>query len=243
MPVGAALLAGKGGEHEAPAAGRCQRRCGPPRGRGVEQVAQQHAERARAKGHAFELIGKQRQRRRGHRQPAADLRAFVGRQAQRRGPVVVDRLVDRELFGQFGCRSPQEEELEVAADPQATLQAEIDQFPDAALLRLVEKHRTADVKHEVDPWGHLFAVELQRVVAGAGVGLPVDVPGVVAGHVMPVVLKVEGAAGAAAEHAAGGAPPAAGLQGQPGDGRDGPHTGMDLAKIHAVAPRSTAPAR
>ncbi len=46
------------------------------------------------------------------------------------------------------------------------------------------------------PGADLLAVELHGVVPAAGVGLPVDVAGIVARHVGAMVLKIDGTAGA-----------------------------------------------
>ena len=91
---------------------------------------------------------------------------------------------------------------------------QIEQFGGAAGLGFLEEHRLRGVEDEVDDRPDLLAVEFHRVVAGAGVRLPVDVARVVAGHVSAVVLEIERRAGAGADEFASLAFPDARPQGQ-----------------------------
>ena len=88
------------------------------------------------------------------------------------------------------------------------------QFQRALLFGGKGKHGGRDIEDHIDERAHLLAIELHRVGAGAGVGLPVDLAWIVAGQVEAMVLEVETTAGAAAEKLTRMAAPALLTEGQ-----------------------------
>ena len=70
-------------------------------------------------------------------------------------------------------------------------EGEVKQFDDAARLVRIGEHRVGDVEEDLDDGTHLLPVELQRIMPRPRVGLPVDVPRIVAGNVGAVVLEIE----------------------------------------------------
>ena len=76
-------------------------------------------------------------------------------------------------------------------DAMRPLEDVIKQFQRPRRLGLEGEHRIRGVQHQIDQWSHLLAVQLHRIVPGAGERLPVDLARVVAREVGPVVLKLE----------------------------------------------------
>ena len=105
-----------------------------------------------------------------------------------RPPVAGDRLLgDRcDVFSVDG-KVP-----ERGAASAGAVGGEAEQFRGARGLGGKRPHGGGGIKHDVDERPHFFAVELHRVVAGAGVRLPVDLARVIAGEVGAVVLEIEG---------------------------------------------------
>ena len=97
-------------------------------------------------------------------------------------------------FGGHGAGEIAADEVDRGGRAGATggLDGEAEQLGAAGGLERVEEHRLGGIEHDVDHRADFLAVELHRVLPGSGEGGPVDVPGIVAGDVGPVVLEIEG---------------------------------------------------
>ena len=188
------------------------------RRRGIEEVADEEAERTGAKAHPPQLVGEEGG-------------ACCGR-AARRGPGMSEGPIEVDLLGR---RSPrQADDPQLPARVERAFDREVGQLPGSAPLGVAEFHRRAVIEDEVDPGRHLLAPQLHRRGAGASVGLPVDVTRIIAWRVVAMVLKLERAAAAPAGRDAAAAGPTGMAEREAENSRRTFHRRMDLGVVHGL---------
>lgn len=71
------------------------------------------------------------------------------------------------------------------------LYAEIKQIADTFCLLCIEKHGGGNIENQIDHGADFLSVEFHRVRPRAGIGLPVNVAGIITGDVEPVILEIQ----------------------------------------------------
>ena len=93
-----------------------------------------------------------------------------------------------------GISSDDEVNLQRGTRANGTLHDEVEEFAGTEGFRGFEEHRVGNIEDKINDRANLFPVELHCIVSGAGVSLPVDVAGVIAGGVGSVILEIKGRA-------------------------------------------------
>jgi hypothetical protein len=148
-----------------------------------------------------------------------------------------ERLGERDFLWPVPRRARETDDTNLPACTQCGLDREVGELPGAPCLAVTEAHRGTVVEDQVDPWGDLFAPQFERVGAGAGVGLPIDMTRVIARCIGALILELERTAGSPASQSPTAPRPAGVTYGEVDDGRGQLPPRMDLGMIHAVVLR------